>query len=382
MRPSPLKAVLILLSDSIIVKAASFAMGATANDEKVGSPKGLPFPEMQPPSSPRVERDDDTGRIVAVSTKLNYVTPESVEINVHRDVSGVDAGYEGATWDAVELDVKNARLSSKKTLDEHGYQLVDDEHQGDSSPSENIDFMNTDHVIDHYYPECEHLLKNVLGQDKVAEVKAFDHNIRINTNSFGPELKGGGGSKAQVPLAMVHGDYTNVSAPRRIQDLAQPPKANDVLKRRLGEQSLLQPNMAEEAMQGKRRFAIINVWRNIDKNNPVLEFPLACLDASCVSQTDFKVLKIHYLDRVGQNYFLSHSKSHDWYYFPLMTNREALLIKTWDSKGTFPWTEDHEKTSLSTLAFHTAFADPSSPLDSPPRKSIEVRCVVIWNSDE
>ncbi|KAL3925633.1 MAG: hypothetical protein SGILL_000284 [Bacillariaceae sp.] len=342
--------------------------------------KGLPFPEMQAASSPKTERDAD-GNLISVTTKLNYVTPDTFEINVHRDVSGVDDGYEGASWDVVELSVKNGRLAeSPKTLDEHGYQLIEKVEGG--NPTTRVDFMNTNDVIDDYYPECEKTLKKILGEDKIAEVKAFDHNIRINTSSFGEELKGGGGSKAQVPLGMVHGDYTNVSAPRRIQDLAEPPKANDVLKRRLGEQPLLQPNMVEEAIQGKRRFAIINVWRNIDQSSPVLELPLACMDSSCVSQEDFKVLKIHYQDRVGQNYFLSHAKAHDWYYFPQMTIEEALLIKTWDSKGSFALTGNNEISSQSTLAFHTAFLDPISPENSPPRKSIEVRCVVMWNSDE
>jgi hypothetical protein len=348
-----------------------------AKNKNSSSQKGLPFPEMQAATFPRTERDA-TGRLVSVTTKMNYVTPDTVEINVRRDVSGVDTGYEGATWDAVEVRVSNARdCSPPKTLDEHGYQLVKDDKTDDS-----IDFMNTNDVIDQYYPECEKLLKKVLGEDKVAEVKAFDHNIRINTSTFGPELKGGGGSKVQVPLGMVHGDYTSVSAPRRIEDLAQPPKANDVLKRRLGEQSLLQPNMVDEAIKGKRRFAIINVWRSIDKENPVDEFPIACADSGTVSEVDFKILKIHYLDRVGQNYFLAHSKSHEWYYFPQMINKEVLLIKTWDSNGSFALTCKNQNASASTLSFHSAFLDPSSPVNSPPRKSIEVRCVVLWEPND
>ncbi|KAG7355962.1 hypothetical protein IV203_000648 [Nitzschia inconspicua] len=333
---------------------------------------GLPFPEMQSPSIPRVEWDGDF--VVSVNTKMNYVTKETVEVNVRRDVSGVDTIYEGATWDAVEVPVHNARLSNPpKTLDEHGYQLVEE-----PVASCDIDFLNTNDVIDRYYPDCEQLLKNVLGENEIDDVKAFDHNVRINTNGFGPELKGGGGSRAQVPLGIVHGDYTSVSAPTRAKDLAQPPKANDVLKRRLGDSSLLDANTLEDVINGKRRFAIINVWRSIDKEHPVEELPLACMDAGSASEEDFRILKIHYLDRVGQNYFMAHSKKHNWNFFPKLTHNEAILLKTWDSSGEYAMTGKNLGTTMATLAVHSAFLDPSSPSERPARQSIEVRCLAIW----
>lgn len=344
-----------------------------------GSPAvsaGLPFPEMQPPSSPKVERNGG-GVVVSVHSKMNYVTTDTLEINVRRDVSGVDTIYEGATWDAVEVPIHNARLANpSKTLDIHGYQLVDQAF----SSNDDVEFMNTDEVIDRYYPDCEQLLTKILGENEIDDVKAFDHNIRINSSTFGPELKGGGGSKAQVPLGIVHGDYTSVSAPKRARDLAQPPKANDVLKRRLGDTPLLDPSMVEDVLCGKRRFAIINVWRNIDREHPVEELPLACMDAGSASEEDFRLLKIHYSDRVGQNYFMAPSHSHNWNYFPKMTYDEALLIKTWDSSGEYAMTGKNRGTPLATLAMHSAFFDPSSPSGRPPRQSIEVRCLVIWKA--
>jgi hypothetical protein len=297
---------------------------------------------------------------------------------VRRDISGVDTIYEGAEWDAVEVSVHNARLSNPaKNLDQHGFQLVKQAvHSGD------IDFLNTNDVIDRYYPDCEQLLKKILGEDKVEDIKAFDHNIRINSSTFGPELKGGGGSKAQVPLGIVHGDYTSVSAPKRAEDLSQPPKANDVLKRRLGDSPLLDPTLVEDVRNGKRRFAIINVWRNIDKEHPVEELPLACMDSGSASEEDFKILKIHYLDRIGQNYLMSHSNSHRWNYFPRMAHDEVILIKTWDSNGEYPMAGTNRGTFKATLAMHSAFLDPSSPSKRAPRQSIEIRCIAIWKENQ
>ena len=81
-----------------------------------------------------------------------------------------------------------------------------------------------------------------------------------------------------------------------------------------------------------RRFAIINLWRNIAEE-PVATHPLALCDAQSVHPQDLVVFEIHYQDRVGENYFAKHSQTHRWYYYPAMTRDEALLIKQWDSAG-------------------------------------------------
>jgi hypothetical protein len=343
-------------------------------------PKGSPYPAMQAAEDPKIlPEEEKDGTIRSVPTKMNYVTPDTIEINIHRDISGCDSFFEGAQWDPVTVQVRNARGTSTGgctpfTLEEHGFELRDS-----PAPPE-TDYMDTEAVIDHYYPACENLLRTVLG-GKIATIKAFDHNIRISSSDVGPNLKKGDQAKAQVPLGMVHGDYTKTSGPKRLDDLGKTPKANDVLKRRLGETPLLDPNMVEDTKTGKRRFALINVWRNIDTEHPVQELPLACADARTVSKDDFRVLKIHYEDRIGQNYFIAHSKPHQWYYFPEMLHNEALLIKQWDSFGNFALNNETEG-GRSTFAIHSAFLDPTTPPDAPPRRSIEVRCAVIWEEEE
>lgn len=367
------------------------------------APKGLPFPPLLGPDNIETiiweeKKEDDTGvgvdggvksraKISSVPTKMNYVTSDTVEAHVRRDVTGCDSGIEGLQWDPVELQVTNARPLSMK-IKENGFQLIND-------PLERkIDFLDTNDVIDHYYPSCEKLLTNVLG--KGVTVRAFDHNIRISSNAFGPKLKGSSsGSKAQVPLGIVHGDYTTTSGPKRLHDLCLPPKANDVLRGRLGENPLLDVQAVELALVGKRRFALINVWRNIDADHPVEELPLACVDAKTVPETDLRLLKIHYPDRIGQNYLCTYSPTHQWMYFPNMVHAEALLIKQWDSHGDFALEKKESTTTISpssssenhnnecsTFAIHSAFVDPTSPNDARPRKSIEVRCAVIWDEEE
>ncbi|KAL7523432.1 hypothetical protein ACHAXR_000176 [Thalassiosira sp. AJA248-18] len=100
------------------------------------------------------------------------------------------------------------------------------------------------------------------------------------------------------------------------------------------------------------------------------------------------MFKIHYVDRVGENYFvcspsLSSSRQHSWYYYPEMTMQESLLLKQWDSRGGVACGANSDvRGRLSTFTIHSAFMDPSCSLESPPRKSIEVRCVVIWEKEK
>lgn len=357
-------ALFIVLFDSLIwFGRMSEAMTKT--------PSSVPYPKMLGPNNKSAEvRDPNTGRIVSVPTKMNYVTPDTIEINIRRHIDGCDSGMEGATWDPTEVDVLNAR-GMGKTLDFHGFELVEDTAEG-------IDYLDTDQVIDMYYPSCERLLRNALGPD-VDVVKSFDHNVRISSDSISQELKGSGASKAQVPIGEVHGDYTKSSGPKRLHDLSSAPKANDVLKNRLEGESLLDPKMVNEAIAGKRRFALVNVWRSIDTTHAIEEVPLACVESATVSEKDLKVLKIHYKDRIGQNYLLSSDKQHKWCYYPAMVHDEALMIKQWDSRGDF---NVNGAGKIATFAVHSAFLDPTSPENARPRKSIEVRVAIIWKEDQ
>ena len=61
---------------------------------------------------------------------------------------------------------------------------------------------------------------------------------------------------------------------------------------------------------------------------------------------------------------------HQWAYYPRMAAEEALLFKTFDSC---------EDGSTPRFVFHTAFDDPTTPDDAPPRRSIEVRTVALWD---
>ena len=190
--------------------------------------------------------------------------------------------------------------------------------------------------------------------------------------------------------------------------MARPPKMNDVWRVRLKDgDSLLNDAQAvqEAAVQGKRRFALINVWRSIDPDHVVSCYPLACIDATTLSATeDLRTYQLHYEDRIGENYVVKHNPLHKWIYFDQMTMDEVLLIKQWDSHGDFARTAgnkpdyDHHDSrnaadanaaapssllgepNCCTLSVHSACD--WHPPNAPPRKSIEVRCVCIWDAEQ
>lgn len=352
-------------------------------------------------------------QIEAVESIMNYCDDHVREMQTRRDLGGTDSGLEGASWIAPRVMVRNARLQEGEhkdqlpTLDQKGYQLA--EHslrtkaiKSTANGATPIDFSSKEDVTDRYYPLCEELLKKdrtiYPEDDAPAMVYAFDHNLRVSGSKNHDEQ---GDTVLQQPIGVVHNDYTHVSAPRRLEQLAQPPKANDVLKSRLEDNSLLDPEIVQEILKGQRRFCFVNVWRNMDTTDHVQQFPLACASADTTSMDDLLTFQIIYKDRIGENYFSRFTQRHQWNYFPHMKHSEALLIKQWDSHGTLAQQEqtaaivednnnnnkeskdaDADTTFRSTFSLHSAFQDPTSPEDAPPRRSIEVRCVLVWDKKE
>ena len=181
---------------------------------------------------------------------------------------------------------------------------------------------------------------------------------------------------------MVHGDYTLSSAPQRIKDFGNPPKANDTLKKLLGTTPLLTPSLVNSAFN--KRFAIINIWRSISDEGPVQNFPLAFCDGQTVRPEDLVTFEIHYADRIGENYFSKFRPEQEWFFYPFMTKDEIVLIKQWDSIGQLAQSNGKEfdiQGEDCTFSFHSAFKDPNCSSTAPDRISIEVRLIAFFDDD-
>ena len=128
----------------------------------------------------------------------------------------------------------------------------------------------------------------------------------------------------------------------------------------------LLPGEAEELL--KRRFAVVQVWR------PISPSSAKRTSGHCRREKHRHGGAISssrvYPDRVGEVYHCAYNPEHRWYYFPNMQRHEAVVFKTFDSikDGRARWTA------------HTAFDDPTSPPDAPPRET-HPRCEPWRSSD-
>jgi len=188
-----------------------------------------------------------------------------------------------------------------------------------------------------YYPEIEQLIRRESGASRVV---IFDHALRSGDQAEREE------KLIRNPVLQAHNDYTEWSGPNRLREIL--------------------PDEAEHLLT--RRFAIIQVWRGI--NRPIQSSPLALADAQSVAPDDLMVAERRYPHRVGQTYRLKYNPNHRWIYFPEMRPDEAIVFKVYDS----------EKDGRARFTAHTSFNDPASPAGAPPRQSIEMRAFAFFDS--
>ena len=186
-----------------------------------------------------------------------------------------------------------------------------------------------------YYPEVEALIKKESGGTRV---HIFDHTLRSGNHGERQE------KLIREPVISAINDYTEWSGPQRVRDLL--------------------PDEAETLL--KKRFAIIQVWRAINK--PIESDPLAMVDARTIEPQDLLVAERRYPNRVGQTYRLAYNPKHRWIYFPKMARDEAFVFKVYDSA----------KDGRARFTAHTAFVDPTTPPNAEPRQSIEMRALVFF----
>jgi hypothetical protein len=262
-----------------------------------------------------------------VEATLNYLKYEGVRPVV--DGASAQAGKPPAIpMQPTSVRIRDARVELvAPTLDTAGFELL--QHR-----SVLMDFSDDELIRQIYYRETQQLLMRATGASKVV---IFDHAKRLDA----PEASAG----SVPPVRGVHCDQTFNSGPRRVRDH-------------------LPAEEAELRLQG--RCAIINVWRPI--GGPVFTAPLALCDARSIAADDMVPTSFVSADKTGEVFLFKPNEAHRWFYFSQMRPDEALLIKIFDSRTD----------GTARLSAHTAFDDPTTPKDAPPRRSIEVRTLVFW----
>ena len=229
-----------------------------------------------------------------------------------------------------EMTIRDGRPSVDEfDLDVTGFEFV-------AHKTRVKDFFDLDELKRVYYPEVEALIKQVSGASRVV---VFDHTLRSGDEAE-REAK-----LVREPVLNVHNDYTEWSGPQRVRDLL--------------------PGEADELL--KKRFAIIQVWRAI--NRPIQSNPLAIADARSLAPRDLIRAERRYPNRVGETYRVGYNPDHRWFYFPLMRRDEALVFKVFDSA----------KDGRARFTAHSSFEDPTTPPDAPARQSIEARTLAFFD---
>mmetsp|Transcript_1631 Transcript_1631/g.2172 ORF Transcript_1631/g.2172 Transcript_1631/m.2172 type:complete len:338 (-) Transcript_1631:34-1047(-) len=310
------------------------------------------------------------------------------KVYVSRQETGNDTPPVGLDPVGVEKVVHNGR-GQNKSLDQSGFELVDHVY-------DHVNYRDSNEVVRKYYPEVTSFLKKKLG---AKHVYAFDHNIRCsrveswaNEGKKGEEIKAeslqGSQQTVQSSAGVVHNDYSVVSSLRRVQQLGEPPRVNDTWNIDGKSDPLIPPEEFEDVKT--RRWALVNLWRNI-VDTPVLDKPLALVDASTIDLDQLVTFEVRYADRTGENYFVQNREENKWFYFPEMTKDEAILLKVWDTAGKDVRNLDYEtgkpleevpesrgEEVPASFAIHSAFENKEVPEDCPARWSIEVRTVIVY----
>jgi len=266
-----------------------------------------------------------------IQAQLNYIIDTGTPPVHYVDWPEMAQQAIPAQYQMHEMPVRNGRpLRDTFKLDAHGFVFVD-------HLTKVTDFTDAAERKRVYDPEVEALIKRHSG---ASEVVVFDHTIRTGDEATQTA------TNARPPVKGVHNDYTEKSAPQRLRDI-------------LGDAE------AERRMQ--KRWAIIQVWRPIRGN--VLIDPLGICDARSIPQEGFILLERRYKHRTAEVHHIAYNPAHVWFYFPEMTRNEALVFKVFDS----------DASQVARFTAHSAFDDPNTPPNAPPRESIETRTFAFFD---
>jgi hypothetical protein len=265
-----------------------------------------------------------------IEAQLNYLAPMAERPRSYTFDPPPGVPRSNSTHEAHTVAIHDARpLASEISLDREGFAVL---HQ----QSAVRDFWDEDEVRRVYYPEVQRVLAEVTGASKVF---IFDHTLRRRVKGAVDWSR----EAPHQPATRVHVDHTADSGPQRVRDF-------------FGDE-------AEALLRG--RVQVINLWRPI--RGPLRDAPLAVCDVESVAPGDLVASDLVYQHRVGEIYGVTFNPSHRWFYVPQMQPDEALLLKCFDSA-----TDGRAR-----FAPHTAFEDPTTPADAPPRESIEIRTLVF-----
>ncbi len=226
------------------------------------------------------------------------------------------------------------------SLDTEGFVLVP--HR---STVADFDAIEEDTVVDRLYiEEMTSLLAEVTGATRVVMLGGGKKRYGESAADKLAPLKNA------KPARYPHGDVTDASAQAQAAGVAA-----------------MVPGLS---LDDFGRWALYNMWRSVTP--PPQDHPLAVCDARTVSSSDrVSVVAVTEIRGSGEFRFETtgylFSPEHRWCYFSDMTPGEVLVFKTHDT--------DPDRAHQ---VAHTAFTDPTCPVGTPTRASVEMRALALY----
>jgi hypothetical protein len=245
--------------------------------------------------------------------------------------------------------IRNARLlqadatSEADFLAEHGFVLL-------KAPTSVDDWGDADQVAQRYLPEIETIIRERLYPRRAMIIRQPPNVMR----------RGEGTATPQYGLG-VHSDHGTTA---------------DDFQRNV--EAFTSPEMGAQWRAGFERdeveeFVALDFWRTTNMSGPLKHMPLALCDPTSIDDADIIPTALEGIAPGGALTYhvsLAYNASQRWYYYPDMTPDEVLVFKLFQLSK-------NDQSQPYRACFHTAFEDPTTPADAPPRQSCEHRVSVL-----
>ncbi len=270
---------------------------------------------------------------IVCRAELNYLDPRSAD------------GNATVPTEVPIFDGRRTRLPGWETC---GFQLVD--HR-----SAVRDWDDGDAIAAVHYAEVEALARQLTGCDHAL----VSGHIRRNPEEASRHLD-------LAPITFVHSDFAASYGALVRRSYGNP--GEEV------REALDRAGITASQVDAARRLLILQFWRNTGPAR--MDLPIAFCDARTVPAGDLKVIQVYDYAGGGTDFETlgvlapDDPERHRWYAFPEMARNEVVAFRTYDTEriasGAAFWTP------------HSAFRDPSVPLGSPSRRSIELRASCLF----
>lgn len=248
--------------------------------------------------------------------------------------------------------------NEKEMLNDNGLAIIQ------SPLSTDIRWLEAEDIQQLYLQELERIVH-----------KLFPTNL-INYSFWNPMLRGetlnisrqeSSSVRKCIPTAnvasLVHID-TDVGAYESIHELLDIVEKNKV-SRMSSQNNMTVKEVANEIIHNKKRFAIINFWRNIG-DTPVSSSPLAIMSTR-YNSTNQKHHQPNAFPNAKPN-----TEESKWYVFPNATKDEVIVFYQYDRNVLQP-------SDLWHCAISTRSSSGKDETMSPPRKSFDIRAFVVFD---